>query len=303
MPSISKQLDSFIDHLRDERRLSGQTVKAYRRDLDRLLDFMQQHQVDSFSALSADHLRALSSRDYRRGLSGRSIARYLSAIRTLFSYFQREGWCTENPARSVKAPKARRKLPQTLDPDEMSRLLDIEDPAPISVRDRAIMELFYSSGLRLNELATVTWADLDARQAVVRVLGKGGRQRECPVGRHALAALDNWKAIWNTLGCDGHNQLFVTLRGRPLSVRAIQSRIQLWGRKQGLWKGVHPHMFRHSFASHLLESSGQLRAVQELLGHANISTTQIYTHLDYQHLARVYDDAHPRARRRKTEDD
>lgn len=303
MLSTSDQLDRFITHLSDERQLSPRTISSYQRDLSRLRQFMHRQEIPSFTRLSAADLRQMASHDFRGGLSGRSIARYLSAIRSLFRFLQREGWADENPARGVKAPKSGRKLPQTLDPDEMASLIEIDDRSPLGLRDRAIMELFYSAGLRLSELAGARWCDLDRAGASIRVTGKGNRQRDCPVGRHAAQALEDWQAVWITLSIDDHDHLFTTLQGKPVSVRTIQSRISHWSKLQGIWKNVHPHLFRHSFASHLLESSGQLRAVQELLGHADISTTQIYTHLNFQHLAEVYDQAHPRARRKDSDED
>ncbi len=303
MLSTSDQLDRFVTHLSDERQLSPRTVSSYQRDLSHLRRFMHGQDIASFTDLTAAHLRQMTSHDFRGGLSGRSIARYLSAIRTLYRYLQREGWADDNPARGVKAPKSGRKLPQTLDPDEMASLIEIDDRSPLGLRDRAIMELFYSAGLRLSELAGARWQDLDTAGASIRVTGKGNRQRDCPVGRYAVQALADWREVWMTLSIIDHDRLFATLNGKPVSVRTIQSRITHWSKQQGLWKNVHPHLFRHSFASHLLESSGQLRAVQELLGHADISTTQIYTHLNFQHLAEVYDQAHPRAQRKNKDDD
>jgi integrase/recombinase XerC len=212
----------------------------------------------------------------------------------------REGHCARNPAQDVRAPKTKKRLPATLDADQMGRLLAFRVDDSLSARDKAIMELFYSSGLRLTELTTLTMGSIDLKDRTVRVLGKGNKTRIVPIGRFGVDALKRWlkeRAAWVKTG--GTDTLFVGKSGRPLSVRAVQLRVGTWGRRQGIGVHVHPHMFRHSFATHLLESSGDLRGVQELLGHADISTTQIYTHLDFQHLATVYEAAHPRARRRQ----
>jgi integrase/recombinase XerC len=210
---------------------------------------------------------------------------------------------TSNPAAAVRAPKSDKRLPATLDPDTIAQLLDIPTESPIAVRDKAIMELFYSSGLRLSELASLGWDAIDMGSGLVTVTGKGNRQRMVPVGSKALGALLEWRKARAVLASLGEPRVFVSRAGKPLSVRSIQSRIRHWATHQGLPRQVHPHLLRHSFASHILESSGDLRAVQELLGHADISTTQIYTHLDFQHLASVYDSAHPRARKRKASKD
>jgi integrase/recombinase XerC len=198
----------------------------------------------------------------------------------------------------VRAPRTDSRLPSTLDPESIERLLDIQDDSPLAVRDKAIMELFYSSGLRLSELAQLQWEQLDLASGMVRVRGKGNRSRIVPVGRKALEALLDWRKARAGLAELQEPAVFVSRSGKPISPRTIQSRIRLWAVRQGLPRSVHPHLLRHSFASHVLESSGDLRAVQELLGHADISTTQVYTHLDFQHLAKVYDRAHPRAKKK-----
>ncbi len=235
-------------------------------------------------------------------MSGRSLQRNLSAIRAFYRFLLREGLVTRNAAQSVRAPKSPRLLPSLLDADQTARLLEMDGSDPVGRRDRAMLELIYSSGLRVAELVGLDLDDLDFTQGEVRVTGKGNQQRLLPVGRLALRAIRDWlpqRQEW--LAGNGERALFVNRRGRRLSTRSVQYRAAHWGVRQGLASHVHPHMLRHSFASHMLESSGDLRAVQELLGHANISTTQIYTHLDFQHLAKVYDQAHPRARR-KTKD-
>jgi integrase/recombinase XerC len=229
----------------------------------------------------------------------------LSAARTFYEYLMREGAVKNNPALDVRAPKTKKRLPATLDADQMGRLLDFRVDDTLSARDKAMMELFYSSGLRLSELVGLDVSAVDLKDRTVRVLGKGDKTRIVPIGRHAIAALKEWLTQRAALtrrkqgaGWLPGDAMFVGKSGRPLSVRAVQLRVGTWARRQGLTMHVHPHMFRHSFATHLLESSGDLRGVQELLGHADISTTQVYTHLDFQHLASVYDAAHPRARRR-----
>jgi integrase/recombinase XerC len=210
----------------------------------------------------------------------------------------KEGFAEHNPAASVRAPKAARKLPVTLDADAITRLLDITDKSPLAIRDRAIMELFYSSGLRLSELAGLQWSQVDFSSGLVTVTGKGNKTRMVPLGSYAAAALLDWRKVRGEFAGFEQAQVFVSNRGNPISPRTIQARIKYWAQRQGLPQKVYPHLLRHSFASHMLESSGDLRAVQELLGHADISTTQVYTHLDFQHLASVYDKAHPRARKK-----
>jgi integrase/recombinase XerC len=210
----------------------------------------------------------------------------------------KEGFADHNPAASVRAPKASRKLPDTLDADAITRLMDIDDDGPLAIRDKAIMELFYSSGLRLSELAGLKWTEIDIEAGLVTVNGKGNKTRMVPVGSYATAALERWRKVRGTFVGLEEAHIFVSKLGKPISTRTIQTRIRYWARRQGLPQKVYPHLLRHSFASHLLESSGDLRAVQELLGHADLSTTQIYTHLDFQHLAKVYDKAHPRAKKK-----
>ena len=225
------------------------------------------------------------------------------AARTFYNFLLREGACQCNPAAGVRAPKVKKRLPTTLDADQMGRLLEFRADGTLSTRDKALMELFYSSGLRLSELVGLDLCALALADRTVRVLGKGAKTRVVPMGRFAVAAIRQWlterSALLNAAqAADPAGALFVGRSGRRLTARAVQLRVEIWARRQGLGVHVHPHMFRHSFASHLLESSGDLRGVQELLGHADIGTTQIYTHLNFQHLAKVYDAAHPRARRR-----
>jgi integrase/recombinase XerC len=288
----------FLRSLRDERRLSPHTESAYARDLASLIEYCDARDIPSWGGLDAQHVRNYAAQCHRRGLAPRSVQRRLSAARSLFRYLMREGELSRDPAAGVQAPRARKRLPVTLDADTMARLLEFRADDRLGLRDKAIMELFYSSGLRLAELLGLDLQDLDLRDRTVRVLGKGRKTRIVPVGKHAAAALTRWLGERTGFAALGETAVFVGINGRRLGPRIVQRRIAQWARLQGLPEHVHPHMFRHSFASHLLESSGDLRAVQELLGHANISTTQVYTHLDFQHLARIYDAAHPRARRK-----
>jgi len=292
-------IDRFIRHLEYERRLSPLTCKNYRRDLETLTDFCERSGVGSWGELDSEHVRAFSAACYRRGLSARSIQRRLSAARTFFRYLIREKEVGKNPVASVSAPKAKKRLPGNLDADRMARLLAIPGDGSIVDRDRAILELLYSSGLRLAELIDLNLGDVDMRDATVRVTGKGNKDRIVPVGRHALKALRQWGNTRGDLADADEKALFVSNRGTRISHRSVQARVKHWAKHQGLDTNVYPHLFRHSFATHVLESSHDLRGVQELLGHANISTTQVYTHLDFQHLAQIYDQTHPRARKKK----
>jgi integrase/recombinase XerC len=294
----------FLSHLKLERRMSGHTVSAYGHDLQRLMAFCERRDVKRWAALNNFQVRAFAAGEHAAGIGPRSIQRRLSAARTFYEYLMREGHAKNNPALDVRAPKTKKRLPATLDADQMARLLDFRADDSLSARDKAMMELFYSSGLRLSELQGLDVSAVDLNDRTVRVLGKGNKTRIVPIGRHAIDALRKWLAQRAALEPKGSvntaslGPIFVGRNGQPLSVRAVQLRVGIWAKRQGLSMHVHPHMFRHSFATHLLESSGDLRGVQELLGHADISTTQVYTHLDFQHLASVYDAAHPRARRR-----
>ena len=294
-----QELAAFLARLKNERRLSPHTLSAYQRDLNALIGFCEREQIASFTALDSFVVRRFAADAHRRGLGPRSVARRLSAVRTFLSYLVETGVIKANSAVHVQAPKAPRRLPATLDADQVASLLAISGEDPLTLRDRAILELFYSSGLRLAELVGLDLGDVDAADRTVRVLGKGSKVRVVPVGKQALAALHDWLQVRPELARHGELALFVTRRGERVSARAVQLRVNEWARRQGAPTGVHPHMLRHSFATHVLESSGDLRAVQEMLGHASLSTTQIYTHLDFQHLAHVYDQAHPRARRRQ----
>lgn len=296
-PSLAL-LPRFLTHLSIERRLSPHTDSNYRRDLQLFVGYCTRSDVPQWARVDSQHVRSFAAAEFRRGQSPRTIQRRLSALRSFFNFLLREGVLRANPAGDVQAPKAKKRLPATLDADLMARLLSFRADEHLGVRDKAIMELFYSSGLRLSELTDLDLADLDLPDRTVRVTGKGSKTRVLPVGRFAVDALSAWLKARATIADVGEQAVFVAQSGRRISVRAVQVRVGTWARRQGLGMHVHPHMFRHSFASHLLESSQDLRGVQELLGHSNIATTQVYTHLDFQHLAKIYDQSHPRARRK-----
>ncbi len=291
-------IERFIRHLETERRLSPLTCKNYRRDLETLLAFFEKAGVAEWRDLDSEHVRSYSAASFRKGLSARSIQRRLSAARTFFRYLMREKHVDKNPVTSVSAPKAKKRLPGNLDADRMARLLDIPGKGALVDRDRAMLELLYSSGLRLAELVNLNCGDVHPHDATVRVTGKGSKERIIPVGRHALKALARWEKSRTGLAHVEETAMFVSNRGTRISPRSVQARVSHWARRQGIDTNVYPHLFRHSFATHMLESSHDLRGVQELLGHANIATTQVYTHLDFQHLAQIYDQTHPRARKK-----
>lgn len=295
---MQNDLDGYFQHLRSERQMSPHTLDGYRRDLAKLIDFCERQQLQQWSALNSHHVRQLIAEQHRRGLGARSLARLLSSIRGLYRHLNQEGRCQHDPAAGISAPKGEKRLPRLLDADRAMQLLDgaVEDDF-IARRDQAMLELFYSSGLRLSELVGLNLDQLDLNSGLVRVLGKGNKTRELPVGRQAREALHAWLPL-RALANPADGAVFIGQQGRRLGQRAVQKRVREAGVRE-LGQHLHPHMLRHSFASHLLESSQDLRSVQELLGHADIGTTQIYTHLDFQHLAKVYDQAHPRAKRKQ----
>jgi integrase/recombinase XerC len=291
-------IEDFLSHLETERRLSPHTISNYRRDLKGVVEYCELAGLSDWKSLDAQHVRSWVAKRHRQGIGGRSLARALSALRSFLQYLIRENHLQVNVAKGIRAPKSVRKLPEPLDADEMARLLAVKDDSPLAIRDLAMLELMYSSGLRLAELVSLNLGDVDLADRSMPVTGKGNKARVLPVGQYAHDALKRWLKTRVALAAEGEGALFVSRQGKRITPRAVQQRFRQWGIKQGLDSRVHPHKLRHAFASHLLESSGDLRAVQELLGHADISTTQIYTHLDFQHLADVYDKAHPRARKK-----
>ena len=302
-PSVPEQppaehpfVTGFLSHLIRERRLSPHTAEGYGHDVRVLLDLTRETPLQD---LQVHQVRRFIARLHGRGLGGKSLARMLSAWRGFFSYLARDHGFTRNPCTGVRPPKSPKSLPKALSPDEATRLVSFSEGDPLAVRDRAMFELLYSSGLRLSELTSLKQGDVSFADATVRVIGKGSKTRVVPVGSHALKALEAWLPVRESLPRHNESALFLNRRGDAISPRTVQSRLKAWGIKQGLPGHVHPHMLRHSFASHVLQSSGDLRAVQEMLGHASISTTQVYTHLDFQYLAKVYDQTHPRAKRKE----
>ena len=294
---LTGPLAEFIRHLASEKRHSPRTCDSYQRDLLRLADWLGRSGFVAWQRVTNHDLRRYVATLSREGLSGRSIARHLSATRRFYQFLLREKLASDNPALDIRAPKSGRRLPRVADVDQLNHLLDGQPDDPLEVRDICMFELMYSSGLRLAELASLDLDTVDLRSGEVRVMGKGDKERLLPVGRKAISAIQAWLPYRAALANDGEAALFVSQRGERLSHRSIQARLSRWGISRGADQKLHPHLLRHSFASHMLESSGDLRAVQELLGHADIATTQVYTHLDFQHLARVYDQSHPRARR------
>lgn len=299
LAAAQNQLDNFFDYLRYERRNSPRTIYAYQQDLKRLSSYCDKHDIEYWSDVDNLLGRKWLASLHQHGLSGSSIQRILSGCRSFFRWLIREQHVSANPFDLLKAPRHPRKLPDTMDIDAVQQLVSLTGDDCLTVRDRAILELFYSSGLRLSELVSLDVGDIDFSTAEARVTGKGNKTRIVPVGRYAQMAIKQWLSVRPQIAKETEQAIFVSRRGGRLATRSVEKRLKDWAIRQGISRNVHPHMLRHSFASHMLESSGDLRAVQELLGHQNISTTQIYTHLDFQHLAKVFDKAHPRAKRKK----
>lgn len=301
---MQTQIDRFIAYLNTEKQLSIHTLSAYQRDLSQLSQFLLERNVRAWTDVNQQHIRLFSNSLRLKKLASKSIQRMLSTCRSFFNFLLKEKEIKTNPAATISAPKAPQKLPKTLDVDQIAQLLsdNKDNDSILTLRDHAIMELFYSSGLRLSELSSLNINDIDFKAASMRVTGKGNKTRELPIGSKAIQALQEWMRVRAPLTLKSDVQaIFITQQGKRLSNRAIQSRLKIWAQEKSIGTHLHPHMLRHSFASHMLESSSDLRAVQELLGHADISTTQIYTHLDFQHLAKVYDKAHPRAKKINTQ--
>ncbi|WP_437888006.1 tyrosine recombinase XerC [Phytobacter sp. V91] len=288
----------FLRYLGVERQLSPITLLNYQRQLDAIIALSGELRLQRWQQCDAAMVRAIAVRSRRKGLGAASLALRLSALRSFFDWLVAQGELPANPAKGISAPKAPRHLPKNIDVDDVNRLLDIDLNDPLAVRDRAMLEVMYGAGLRLSELVGIDIKDMDLESGEVWVTGKGSKERRLPIGRNAVIWIEHWLDLRGLFGTDDE-ALFLSKLGKRISARNVQKRFAQWGIKQGLNSHVHPHKLRHSFATHMLESSGDLRGVQELLGHANLSTTQIYTHLDFQHLASVYDAAHPRAKRGK----
>lgn len=289
------QLASFAQHINTARNLSPLTTKSYLRDLSRLQSLLEDQAIETLSDIDTQHVRSALATLHKNGLSSASLQRWLSSVRTFFRYAMLKQWLGNNPADGIQAPSKAKKLPKLMDADQAAQLVNIAGDDWHSLRDRALLELLYSSGLRLAEIANVDIDDIHSDEATVRVTGKGNKTRLVPVGSCALTAIRHWLKVRNERAFENEKALFISQRGKRISHRAIQQRVKLIAKQQGISQPINPHMLRHSFASHMLESSGDLRGVQELLGHANLSTTQVYTHLDFQHLAKTYDRAHPRS--------
>jgi integrase/recombinase XerC len=292
-----RYLDGYLAWLRNEKRYSELTAENYARDLRHLFELAADTPLEK---LRIHHIRRYIAQLHGKGLGGRSLARMLSAWRGFFGYLMRDHGFADNPCAGLRAPKAPKTLPQALSPDEAARLVELPADNPEALRDKAMFELFYSSGLRLAELVGLDLEPMRADMAAgeVRVTGKGSKTRIVPLGSHAIAALQTWLTVRDQLAKADEPALFVGARGSRITPRVVQLRMKQWGIRQGINSNVHPHLLRHSFATHVLQSSGDLRAVQEMLGHASISTTQVYTHLDFQYLSKIYDAAHPRAKKK-----
>lgn len=297
--ALQPAVEGFLRHLKVERQLSPITLINYRRQLEALVAMLTEMKITDWARCDTAAVRSLVVRSRRHGLQAASLALRLSALRSFFDWQVFQGQLTANPAKGVSAPKTPRHLPKNIDVDDVNRLLEIDINDPLAVRDRAMLEVMYGAGLRLSELVNLDCKHLDLASGEAWVMGKGSKERRLPIGRTAVAWIEHWLDLRELFGPDD-DALFLAKTGKRISARNVQKRFAEWGIKQGLNSHVNPHKLRHSFATHMLESSGDLRAVQELLGHANLSTTQIYTHLDFQHLASVYDAAHPRAKRGKS---
>lgn len=292
---FAADLQHFYRFLQSEKQFSPHTLKAYQRDISRLMGFIDAQRITAWGSLDEQHIRQFVSQLHRQGMGGKSIQRLLSSLRRLFRYLQVNQLISSNPAAHVRAPRSERRLPEVMHPQQLQQLLNTRTEQPLELRDHAILELLYAGGLRLSELISLNIQDIDWGSRQLQVLGKGRKQRHCPFGRAAETALKKWLKCRDNLVKSGENALFISKSGNRLSASSIRARIHKLCREKGIEQRVYPHLMRHSFASHMLEASQDLRAVQELLGHAHLKTTQIYTHLDFQQLAKTYDAAHPRA--------
>ncbi|WP_139685711.1 tyrosine recombinase XerC [Vibrio tasmaniensis] len=296
--SLQKPLSRFYEYLRSEKGLSLHTQRNYKQQLETMAAHLVTLGLTDWAQVDAAWVRQLASKGMREGMKASSIATRLSSLRSFFDFLVLRGEMTANPAKGVSAPRKQRPLPKNLDVDEVGQLLDVNEDDPLSIRDRAMMEVMYGAGLRLAELVGINLKDVLGRQGEIRVIGKGDKERKAPFSGLAKEWVDKWLKVRGELASPGETALFVSKLGTRISHRSVQKRMEEWGKKQSVASHISPHKLRHSFATHVLESSQNLRAVQELLGHENISTTQVYTHLDFQHLAQAYDQAHPRARKK-----
>ncbi len=296
---LEQDLQRFYRFLESEKQFSSHTLKGYQRDIQRFITFITEQGFSQWSAIDEHLVRQYVARVHRQGLGGKSIQRMLSALRRLFHYLQVNQLIKNNPARHVQAPRSERKLPEVMQHQQLEQLLTLNSDEPLVIRDHAMLELLYASGLRLSELIGLNLGDIDWSQSSLRVMGKGRKERLCPFGQQATNVLKKWLKCRDHIVKEGEKALFINNRGGRLSASAVRTRIQKLCREKGIEQRVYPHLMRHSFASHMLEASQDLRAVQELLGHAHLKTTQIYTHLDFQQLARSYDAAHPRAQKKR----
>ncbi len=293
---LTGPVEHFLNYLKSEKQLSINTQINYRRQLYALIDLTEGLDITKWQDIDSSAVRLLISRSRQTGLQARSLSLRLSALRSFFDWMVKNDQISANPARGVLNPKLGQHLPKNIDIDEINQLLDIEYNDPLSVRDRAMLEVMYGSGLRLSELVSLNCRELNLTEGEVRVTGKGNKERKLPLGRESIKWIEHWLTMRNDLNPQD-DAVFISKLGKRISPRNVEKRFAQWGVKQGLSSHIHPHKLRHSFATHMLESSGDLRAVQELLGHADLSTTQVYTHLDFSHLSVVYDSAHPRAKR------
>ncbi|ELA9461182.1 tyrosine recombinase XerC [Vibrio alginolyticus] len=299
--SLQKPLERFYEFLRSEKGLSLHTQRNYKQQLETMAQHLAEMGLKDWSQVDAGWVRQLAGKGMREGMKASSLATRLSSLRSFFDFLILRGKMSANPAKGVSAPRKKRPLPKNLDVDEVSQLLEVNEDDPLAVRDRAMMELMYGAGLRLAELVGVDVRDVQLRSGELRVIGKGDKERKVPFSGMATEWVGKWLRVRGDLAAPGEPALFVSKLGTRISHRSVQKRMAEWGQKQSVASHISPHKLRHSFATHMLESSNNLRAVQELLGHENISTTQIYTHLDFQHLAQAYDQAHPRARKKNGE--
>ncbi|EJG1187938.1 tyrosine recombinase XerC [Vibrio parahaemolyticus] len=299
--SLQKPLERFYEFLRSEKGLSLHTQRNYKQQLETMAQHLAEMGLKDWSQVDAGWVRQLAGKGMREGMKASSLSTRLSSLRSFFDFLILRGEMSANPAKGVSAPRKKRPLPKNLDVDEVNQLLEVNEDDPLAIRDRAMMELMYGAGLRLAELVSVDVRDVQLRSGELRVIGKGDKERKVPFSGMATEWVGKWLRVRGDLAAPSEPALFVSKLGTRISHRSVQKRMAEWGQKQSVASHISPHKLRHSFATHMLESSNNLRAVQELLGHENISTTQIYTHLDFQHLAQAYDQAHPRARKKNGE--